>query len=60
MHGCNFTEKQIENNNIQLNIKLIALLVLNYLMRVQSEYYFPVTLTLTSSKNGMIIFFSLC
>ena len=40
MHGCNFTELQIENNNIQLNIKLITLLVLNYLTRVQSEYHF--------------------
>ena len=28
------------NNNIQLNIKMVTLLVLNYLTRVQSEYYF--------------------
>ena len=40
MHGCNFTEWQLENNNVQLNIKMITLLVLNYLTRVQSEYYF--------------------
>ena len=40
MHGCNFTEQQIENNNRQLNIKMITLLVLNYQTRVQSEYYF--------------------
>ena len=40
MHGCKFTEWQLENNNIQLNIKMITLLVLNYLTRVQSEYYF--------------------
>ena len=42
MHWCNltnFTEKQIENKYIQLNIKMITLLVLNYLTRVQSEYY---------------------
>ena len=40
MHGCNFTEYQLENNNIQLNIKMTTLLVLNYLTRVQSEYNF--------------------
>ena len=61
MHGCNFTEWQIENNSIQLNIKMITLFVLNYLTRVQSEYYFSSDANVNViEKNGMILFFSLC
>ena len=59
MHGCNFTEQQIENNSIQLNIKMITLFVLNYLTPVQSEYYFSSDVNVIE-KNGMILFFSLC
>ena len=58
MHVCNITEYQIENNNIQLDIKVITLLVLNYLTRVYSEYYFSSDANVNVIvKNGMNLFF---
>ena len=49
-------EKQIENSNIQLNIKIITLLVLKEnAFKVEVNFQisrFPLTLTLTSSKKN--------
>ena len=40
---------------------MITLLVLNYLTRVQSEYYFSSDANFNViEKNDMILFFSLC
>ena len=53
-------EKQIENSNIQLNINMVTPLVLKYNAFKESvnfqKLYFPLTLMLTSSKNGNLIY----
>ena len=52
-------EKEIENSNIHLNIKIITLLVLKEnAFKVDINFQisrFPLTLTLTSPKNEILI-----
>ena len=54
-YKTNMDEKQIENSNIQLNIKIITLLVLNEnAFKVDVSFQisrFSLTLTLTSPKK---------
>ena len=64
VNGCIFyktytDEKQIENSNIQLSIKIIRLLVLKenvFKMDISCQISrFPLTLTLTLPKNEVLI-----